>query len=47
VSADHIVSARLRLGGTLNARQRRVINAMLGAGEAEISTSRYAKLAGP
>lgn len=33
-------------GTTLNERQRRVINAMLDAGIGEISTSRYAKLAG-
>lgn len=36
----------INLGGTLNERQRCVINAMLDAGEDEISTSRYAKLAG-
>ncbi len=37
---------RIHQSSTLNARQRRVINAMLDAGESEISTSRYAKLAG-
>lgn len=37
---------RINAGAPLNERQRRVINVLLDAGDQELSTSRYAKLAG-